>query len=416
MEFSAHPKTSRHVGTNIPRRQFLRSVLALGITPCIIPSSALGADGHTAPSNRIVLACIGVGSRGLTNAGSIMDYSEAQLVAVCDVQKSKGETAKTMVDRHYRNSDCKAYNDFRDITMRPDIDAVIISTPDHWHALMSVDAMRHGKDVFCEKPESLTVREGRAVVEATRRYSRVFSGGSQRVWEEYKWFHQMVRGGEIGDVIEGYVDTSGPSTPCTLPGEPVPEGLDWELWLGPAPWAPYHATRLDFRPWRDYSGGGMTDWGAHGFGGLLFCLQLHETGPATITPPNGKEVKHLTYEFANHQRIIHRPGKAGQITIRGTRRAITKQQEPRITPPSVVIPNYKGNGIQGDFLHCVKTRQRPFRDVEVAHRTMTVCHLGNIAYWLNRPIKWDPIQEEIIGDAEASRWLSRPLRSPWHLA
>ena len=401
--------------TTITRRKFIQGALAVSAAPCIIPASALGADGRPAASNRLTLGCIGMGGRGKDDLGGFLGFPEVQVVAVCDVQKANRDAAKTIVDQRYKNQDCAVYNDFRQITSRPDIDAVMVTTPDHWHALISIEAMRQGKDVFCEKPETLTVRQGRAMVEAARRYGRVFSGGSQRVWEDYNYFHRMVRGGALGEVQEVWVNVGGPSRHSTLPAEPVPEGLDWEMWLGPAPWVPYNRALLDFRAWRDYSGGGMTDWGAHGFGGALFCCQLHETGPVEILPPDGKEVKHLTYRFANGIRIYHGGGKDGLLTIRGTKGLITeKSKEP---PPGIVIPNYKGHGgLIGDFLHCVRTRQRPFRDIEVAHRTVTVCHLGNLAYWLNRPLKWDPVKEEIIGDEEASRWLSRPMRAPWHLS
>jgi len=381
-----------------------------------IPASALGADGRPAPSNRLVVGSIGVGGRGRGNTGGFLRFPEVQMVDVCDAVERNRDETKNMVDRHYGDQGCAACNDFREITHRPDIDAVAIGTPDHWHAIIGIDAVRHGKDVFCEKPETLTVREGRAMVEAARRYGRVFSGGSQRVWEDYNWSHRMVRGGAIGEPQEAWVNVGGPSKPCTLPGEPVPPGIDWDLWLGPAPWAPYNRARLNFRAWRDYSGGGMTDWGAHGFGGALFCLNLHETGPVEIIPPDGKDHKHLTYVFANGVRMYHGGSEGGMHTFKGTNGTISGKT-PKVAPPSVVIPNYKGRGgIIGDFLHCVRTRQRPFRDIEVAHRTVTICHLGNIAYWLNRRLKYDPAKEEILGDEEASRWLSRPYRAPWNLS
>jgi hypothetical protein len=178
---------------------------------------------------------------------------------------------------------------------------------------------------------------------------------------------------------------------------------------------PFNRGRLNFRAWKDYSGGGMTDWGAHGFGGALFACNLHETGPVEIIPPDGKEHRWLTYVFANGVRIYHGRGKSGNILhFKGTKKEVPEPGGER--PPDINIPNYKGNGgIFGDFLHCVRTRERPFRDIEIAHRTVTVCHLGNIAYGLNRPLKWDPVKEEIVGDAEASRWLDRPKRAPWRL-
>ncbi len=362
------------------------------------------------------MGCIGMGGQGKGDMGGFMGFKEVQVVAVCDVIRGHREEAKGMVDRRYGDQGCAAYNDFHEIVNRPDIDAILCATPDHWHAIVTMEAMRRGKDVYCEKPETLTVREGRAMVECARRYGRVFSGGSQRVWEDYNWFHRMVRGGAIGQLRDIWVNVGGPSTHCTLPAEPIPEGLDWDRWLGPAPWAPFNRARLNFRAWRDYSGGGMTDWGAHGFGGALFCAGLHRTGPAEIVPPDGKDYPQLTYVFANGVRIHHGGGKSGILTCKGDQGEIHEKQTGNVPTPSIQIPNYRGSGgIFGDFLHCVRTRQRPFRDIEVAHRTVTVCHLGNIAYWLNRRLKWDPIKEEILGDEEANRWLSRPMRAPWRL-
>ena len=402
--------------TPVTRRTFLHQALALSSAPYLIPASALGAEGRPAPGNRIVLGCIGMGGQGRGDMGGFLGFKEIQVVAVCDVVKSHRDEAKGTVDRRYGDQGCAAYNDFREITSRPDIDAILCATPDHWHAIVSMEAMRHGKDVYCEKPETLTVREGQAMIECARRYGRVFSGGSQRVWEDYNWFHRMVRGGAIGELQDIWVNVGGPSSHCTAPAEPIPDGLDWDMWLGPAPWAPFNRTRLNFRAWRDYSGGGMTDWGAHGFGGALFCANLHETGPVEIIPPDGKDYPQLTYVFANGVRFHHGGGEGGILTCQGTKGKIS-DKDSKQTPPSMVIPNYKGRGgIFGDFLHCVRTRQRPFRDIAIAHRTVTVCHLGNLAYWLNRRLKWDPVRQEILGDEEASRWLSRPMRAPWHLS
>ena len=218
---------------------------------------------------------------------------------------------------------------------------------------------------------------------------------------------------------EAWVNVGGPSGPCLLPPVETPSDVDWNLWLGPAPERPYHPRliRGGFRPYRDYSGGGMTDWGCHGFGGALFTCNLHETAPVEITPPDGKDVERLTFRFANGVRIYHGGGWGGLLSFRGTEGECPMPGRGRERPPAIHIPNYKGHGgLLGDFLHCVRTRERPFRDVERAHRTATLCHLGNIAYWLGRPIQFDPDTEQIIGDAEASRWLDRPLREPWVLS
>jgi predicted dehydrogenase len=407
----------------ITRRGFLRKGAAAAVgVPLFVSSRALGAAGAVGANDRIVMGCIGMGGQGRGDMGGFLGFPQVQVVAVCDVVDRHCQLAKDSVDQRYGNRDCKIYRDFHEVTGRKDVDAVLIATPDHWHAIISIEAMRSGKDVYCEKPETLTIREGRRMVEIARRYGRVFSGGSQRVWGDYNWFHKMVRGGAIGDVKEAWVNVGGPSGPCYLPPVEKPADVDWDLWLGPAPWRPFHPTLITggFRPYRDYSGGGMTDWGCHTFGGALFCLELHKTGPAEIIPPDGKEYPQLTYKFANGVRIYHQGGWDGILNFRGTEGEISEKGDRngnKPAPPDIYIPNYKGSGgIFGDFLHCVRTRELPFRDIEIAHRTATVSHLGNIAYWLNRPLKWDPVKEQIVGDPEANRWLDRPKREPWSLA
>jgi hypothetical protein len=399
------------------RRRFLKTAGAAAM-PLLIPVAALGQAGRPPASERIVMATIGTGSQGTGDMGGFMGFPEVQMVAVCDVVPEHRERAQQKVNEKYGNKDCKAYSDFREVLARPDIDAVLIGTPDHWHALISIEACRHGKDIYCEKPESLTVREGRAMVEAVRRYGRVFSGGSQRVLGDYGDWPRQIWGGALGQVKEVFVDCWGPSGDCYLPEQPIPAGLDWDMWLGPAPYRPYHVslTKGGFRPYRDYSGGGMTDWGAHRFGAAMFATGQHLTGPTDIIPPDGKDTKFLTYIFPNGMRMYH--GGTKDITYKGTDGELERGKVSKNAPakPSN-MPTYKGRGgIFGDFLHCVKTREKPFRDIEIAHRACTVCHLGNIAYWLKRPLKYDPVKEEITGDAEASRWLDRPKREPWTLA
>jgi len=401
------------------RREFLTAAAAVA-TPYVLTSTALGAAGRNPANDRIAMAAIGIGGRGGGNMRGFMHRREVQMVAVCDVVEGKRLGAKKAADTHQRNRDCKAYNDFREVMDRSDIDAVSIATPDHWHGLVTIAACKSGKDVFCEKPLSLTVRGGRAMVEAARRYGRVFSSGSQRVYGDYGGLARQIRSGAIGEVKEAFVGVGGPSKPCYLPPQPVPKGLDWDLWLGPAPWAPFNRGRLNFRPWRDYSGGQMTDWGGHKFGAVLFAMDLQETAPVEIHPPDGKEFKHLTFIYANGFRMYH---GGGDITYVGTdgqasRRGGSRRRGAPAPAASTSVPmmTYKGSGgIQGDFLHCVRTRQRPFRDVEYGHRAATVCHLGNIAYWLKRPLKFDPDKEAIVGDDEADRWLDRPRRAPWRL-
>ncbi len=213
-----------------------------------------------------------------------------------------------------------------------------------------------------------------------------------------------------------------PSQPCNLKGEPVPDDIDWDMWLGPAPWAPYHPYRVSgsynidgtsWRSWVDYSGGGMTDWGAHRFGGGMFAAGVYDTGPEEIIPPDGKEHKLLTFKFANGLKMYHAPGHKN---AQGAGAPLDIIGTPGEKLPPKTMPRYKGNGgIYGDFIYSVRHREKPFRDIEFAHRTATVCHLGNIAYELKRPLKWDPVKEVFPGDEEANRYLDRAKREPWTL-
>jgi hypothetical protein len=385
------------------------------LAPSALAAPSPGQGGRPPANERITMGTIGCGGQGTGDMGGFLGFPEVQMVAVCDVVPAHRQRAKAIVDRRYGNTDCTAYNDFRDVLSRPDIDAVLIATPDHWHALITIEACKAGKDVYCEKPESLTVKEGRAMVQAVQRYGRVFSGGSQRVLGDYGDWPRLIRNGALGEVREVFVECGGPPSDCYLPTQPTPQGLDWDMWLGPAPWRPFHTTLINggFRPFRDYSGNGMTDWGAHRFGAAMFAVGLEMAGPVEIIPPDGGEHRLLTYRFANGLRMYH--GGTSDITYKGTEGELPGRH---LTPPScAAIPAYKGHGgIFGDFLHCVKTRERPFRNIEVAHRAATVCHLGNIAYYLHRPLRWDATREQIIGDEEANRLLDRPKREPWAIA
>ena len=413
-------KTSRAT-----RRQFLQGVAAAAAAPYVIPASALGAEGRPAPSDRITMGFVGVGGQGSGDMNGFMGFREVQAVAVCDVDARYRQRAKQRAEQRYAKDKasgtykgCADYNDYRELCARPDIDAVFCATPDHWHALVTCEAMRNGKDVYCEKPETLTVREGRIMVETARRYGRIFAGGSQRVWQDYNWYHRWTWSGALGRLQEIWVNIGGPSGEMLRPAQPVPEGMDWDMWIGPAPWRPYNKAYHPFR-WRgcrDFSGGGMTDWGAHHIGGALFASRLHDQPlPVEVIPPNGKEHKRLTFRYANGVRMYLGGAWDGPMGFKGTDGEVPARPGPRKAPPDIRIPNYKGRGIFGDFLHCVKTRERPFRDIELAHRTVATCHLANIAFWLGRAFKFDPVKEQIVGDDAANRWIDRPMRAPWRL-
>jgi hypothetical protein len=399
------------------RRSFMRKgvfgAAATFALPTFVSSKAFGAN------DRINMGFIGMGGQGRGDMGGFLSFDEVRALVVCDVVDDHLNQAKNMVDSKYGNQDCATTKDWRDVVARDDLDAIFIATPDHWHAIISIAAMKAGKDVYCEKPETLTVSEGRAMADTVKRYGRVFSGGSQRVWGDYNWVHKMVRGGRIGQVQEAWVNVGNPSGLCHLKPQPVPAGVDWDMWLGPAPWRPFDQSLIKggFRGYRDYSGGQTTDWGCHVFGGAMFTCGLQKEGPVEVLNPCDTGREGNTYIFKDGIKIYHQGGWGDQLTYRGTEGEIAKNGDKsgRMTsPPNIHIQNYKGQGgIFGDFLHCVRTREEPFRDIESAHRTATVCHLGNISYWLGRSLKWDPVKEQIIGDEEANRWLDRTKREPW---
>jgi len=396
---------------HLSRRGFLGAAAAFA-APLFVESTAFGAN------DQFTMGFVGMGGQGRGDMGGFLGFrEELRALAVCDVDAKHREMARGMVNSRYGNTDCDCVKDFRDVTERKDIDAVFCATPDHWHALITLSAMRNGKDVYCEKPETLTIREGRVMIETARRYGRVFSGGSQRVWQDYNWYHRVMWSGAAGKLREIYVNIGGPSGDCYLPAEPVPPELDWNMWLGPAPWRPYNHGMHPFRwrAFRDYSGGGMTDWGAHHIGGALFASQLYDQPlPVAINPPDGKDYDRMTCTYATGVKLFLGGAWDGPLGFVGDLGEVPKRGEPRIPPPPTPIQGYRGRGgIFGDFVHCVKTRQRPFRDIERAHRAVATCHLCNIAFWLKRPLKFDPEKERFIGDDEANRWIDRPRRAPW---
>ena len=401
------------------RRQFLGTASAAALATPFMVHSARARAGRKGPNDLITIGVIGTGTQGGGLTGNFLAMPDTQVVAVCDVDTTRREHHRKRVDEFYSvkgNKDykgCAAYKEFSELLARKDIDAVVIAAPDHWHAYIAIAACKAGKDVYCQKPESLTIREGRAMVENARRYNRVVSGGSQRVMDDYRKTVEKCWSGKIGTPKEAFANPGMPSVQCcNLPGMPVPEGLDWDMWLGPAPMAPYHPYRMSdswniagnvcWRSWRDYSGGSMTDWGAHYFGGVLFALNKMEEGPVEILPPDGKGRKYLTFKYADGTLRYH--SLDHHVDVIGDGIPVAPRE----------IPTYKGHGgIYGDFIECVKTREKPFRDIERAHRTISIAHLAVIAYDLNRPLKWDPVKEIFPGDPQANRFLDRAHREPW---
>ena len=403
-------------GIRRTRREFLRTAAAAVAAPYVLTSTALGAAGQPAASERIVMGGIGIGNMGGGDQGAFLGRGDVQYVAVCDVRRGVRDAAKGKVDGRYGNNDCKAYVDFREMLAREDIDAVHIATPDHWHAILVIETCRSGKDAFCQKPETLTLREGSLMVEAARRYGRVVSGGSQRVREDYNNIAEKCWSGELGTIKSINVITRNFSSLCNLPEEPVPDGFDWDMWLGPAPWAPYNAKRCSgsfntaadaWRAYSDYSGGDITDWGAHHFGGATFVVDVREQQPGKVIYHDENGKMWLEYCYPSGLKITHcKPGK-GNMEVEGTP---GEKRKPKPTP------GYKGTGgICGDFIHCVRTREKPFRDIQLAVNTTLICHIATIANTLRRSLTWDAAKQEFTGDEEANRMRDRARREPWRL-
>ncbi len=421
----------------VSRRSFIKGAAAAA-APLFVPSSVFGGPGKTAPSDRLAIGSIGIGGMGGGHLSRYLGRRDTQVLAVCDVDGVKRGEAQNRANTKYADlrkkgsyQGCAAYNDFRELLARDDIDAVVIATPDHWHAIIAIEAAKAGKDIYCEKPLSLTIREGRAMVDAVRRYGRVLQTGSQQrsgYGGKFRFACEMVCSGRIGKLKTAHVSVGGPSKDCYLPAEPTPEGLDWDMWIGPAPWRPYHHLIHPFkwRSWRDYSGGGMTDWGAHHFDIVQWALDMDTSGPVEIYPPDGKEHKRLTYVYANGVEVYHGgyTGKGSGITFTGTKGWIEVSRDHLATYPASIMKEptrpdevhlYNSQDHAGNWLECIRTRRRPICDVEIGCRSVTVCLLGDLAYWLKRPLKWDPAKEQFVGDELANRWLDRPKRAPWRL-
>jgi len=428
-------KNRRIAGSkNVSRREFLKGSAAVAgaafAWPTIVSSSVFGA---AAPSNRLTMGCIGLGGQGSGNMKGFNGKKDCAVVAVCDVDADHREKAREIVGLDAKSS----YNDFRDVIARDDIDAVSIAAPDHWHVPISIAAVRAGKDVFCEKPLTLTIAEGRALVDEVKRYGRVFQTGSQqRSGSEFRKACELVVNGRIGKLHTMTVQIPGNNRKCepTWTPDPVPEGLDYDLWLGPAPWEPYHKQRChyEFRFLLDYSGGQMTNWGAHYLDIAQWGNQADNTGPVEIKgkgefPASGlfttATKADIEYTYANGVKLVLTTG-GGSTRFEGSEGWIFVTRgkldaEPKSLVTRTIAPDeirlYSSNDHKQDFLDCIKTRKDPICNAEVGHRSSTVCHLGNIAMLLDRPLKWDPQKEHFIGDDEANRMRQRPARAPWCL-
>lgn len=430
----------------VSRRELMASALRTTASlalPAIVPASALGKGGRKPPSERIVMASIGVGGQGTqhvvggiwTPTGGLVGREDVQYVAACDVNARNLENARRLVNERYGNQDCKVYRDFRELLARPDIDAVLIATGERWHPLLTIAAARAGKDVYCEKPLSVTIQEALAVREAVKRYGIVFQVGTQqRSSRAFRFACELARNGYLGELEEVVVAVGGPVglSDCHLPAEPVPEWLDYDMWLGPCPWRPFNSAYVfGWMGFRDFSGGEMTNWGAHHFDIAQWGIGADSSGPVEIIPPDGKDVRVITYRYPNGvvmtrdpERMARESGQGNGVMFIGTHGKVAVWRYDLRTWPEglakvVIRPDevrlHVADNHHTDFLDAVRSRGTPGAGVDVAVRSITVCHLGNIAYELGRPIRWDPVHERFVNDPDASRLLARRMRPPWRL-
>ncbi|HNQ88484.1 MAG TPA: Gfo/Idh/MocA family oxidoreductase [Verrucomicrobiota bacterium] len=426
------------------RRRFLRRVAVAGgvaATPLLIPASVLGRNGAVPPSERIILGGVGIGGRGSGVLSWMLPEKDVQFVAVCDPQRQRREAVKKMVDSRYGNTDCALYKDIREfLATRTDLDAVLIATGDRWHALASTWALRSGKDVYSEKPSAMTIAEGRAVVETARRYGRVYQTGVQRLSEaNFVFAIEIALAGRLGKVHTARAHIApwdaAEMRHDWLPAEPEPskDEVDWDQWLGPCPWRPYNATytRGGWRGHYDFHTSCIGEWGAHTFAQAQAGLGLLDTSPVLyryVANPTGDGMETV---FANGAKmILHREGWwHGSCGMRfegpeGWVAAADGYSRPEASSPALladfnkVVQDYMARTQRPmshvrDFFNCVKSRRLTVANPVVMHRSMSAVHAANICMWLKRDVRYDPVKEEFINDAEANRLRSRAMREPY---
>jgi len=430
--------------SSVSRRQFLKQAAVtsgLIAAPCLIPASALGRGGAAPPSERIVLGGIGIGSRGSGVLGWMMGEKDVQFVAVCDARKSQRQAVKQMADGRYGNSDCATYRDLREfLATRADIDAVLIATGDRWHALASIMAMRAGKDVYSEKPSCMTIAEGQAVVETARRYQRIYQTGLQRLSEpSFTVANELLRTGRLGKVhtVHAHIAPwdAAEMRYDWLPAEPLPpeDEVDWDKWLGPCPWRPYNGAYVGggWRGFYDFHTSCIGEWGAHTFGQCQVALGAVDTSPIEYEYVDNPTGDGMTTRFSSGVKmILHREGWwHGSCGVRydGTEGWVSVADgyaKPEVSAPALLADSKKlvdeytertkhPMSHVRDLFDCIKSRRLTVANPEVMHRSMTTVHAANICMWLKRNMKYDPVKEEFVGDAEANRLRSRAMREPW---
>jgi len=431
---------------NISRRSFLKGVAAAGgllAAPYVLTSAALGAADRPPASDRIVMGGIGLGGRGSGDLDWLLGQGDVQFVSICDVAGDRRLRAKNMVDGRYGNKDCKAYIDMRELLAEGGgIDAMLIATGDRWHALAACMAMKAGKDVYCEKPGTMTVAEGRALVETAERHCRIFQTGAQRLSEaNFVFPTELARNGQLGKLhtvrahMWSAVQDVTKNDWLAAQKEPPREELDWDLWLGPAPWRPYNAAYPgNCGTWGVYwdFGAGVAGWGSHTFIQCQMAAGAEHTSPVEYIYPGNSSGAGMVTRFANGVKmVLDFDGWRGSCGVRfegseGWASVADGYSKPDFSSPALlgefkkVMSEYEARTQRPmdhlrDFLSCVKTRRQTVANPEVMHRSMTTCHAINICLALKRDLKWDPAKEEFINDPQANRMRARAMRQPWRI-
>lgn len=422
------------------RRQFLKNGAKASLAFTIVPRFVRGGRGFTAPSDQITLGFIGTGKQSRLLAQYFS--GKAKIIAGADVDSQKLDLFKTNAARIGEKNKAAlgahtftGYADFRDMLHRKDIDAVVVATPDHWHAVASIMSANAGKHVYCEKPLAHSVEEGRAMVNAVKRNKIILQTGSmQRSSGNFRHACELVRNGYIGDVKEVHVNVGTAAIPDYLPGQAIPKNLNWDLWVGPAPYRPFNAelsppVEKDIYPnWRfykEYGGGILSDWGAHMFDIAQWALGMDRSAPVLYFPPDGREYQQLTMLYANHVVMKHLDfGRGFGVRFIGTKGKLDVSRGYLDTDPANIVtaqirPNetqlYKSNDHYMDWLDGIRNHKQPICDVETGHRTSSICCIANIAYWLNRPLHWDPVAEQFVKDKEANALVKASIRGDWKL-
>ena len=425
---------------SLTRRGFLKRTAAFAAAPYIVPAAALGLGGRVAPSERIIMGGMGVGNRGTHDLGWMLPEADVQFVAICDAKKASRENVKNIVDTRYGNKDCKMYPDMREfLAERTDIDALLIATGDRWHSLAAIMAMRAGKDVYSEKPSSMTIAEGQGVVETARRYRRVYQTGTQRLSEgNFTFCNEMVRTGRLGKVhtVRAHIAPwdAAEMRHDWLAGEPEPpkEEVDWDQWLGPCPWRPYNSAYIA-GAWRghyDFHTSCIGEWGAHTFAQCQVGIGQADTSAIEYKYVDNKTGDGMVTVFPNGiKMVLQLEGWRGSCGVKyegpeGWVAAADGYSQPDVSSPAMLddfkklVGDYQARtqrpmSHMRDFLDCVKSRREPVANPVVMHRAMSTVHAANVCMWLKRDLRYDPVKEEFLNDAEANRFRSRAMREPW---